>query len=164
MRILAGILLIASVPLHALSGAGAILQAKAEAFLAREDQMIKNDDLSAVAGDLVDEQTLKREQARAERRAAAAPVDSSGSTRLWLVGLALLVLAAAQLLAGVQLLRGRTRTLVLAIVGLSVAARGSVMVVDGLSIIGAVQIGLLALALVLAWRALPSSAAIIPTT
>ena len=151
MRIFAAILLLAAVPLHLLSGAGAILQAKAEAFLAKEAQMAKSGDLSAVAGDLVDEETLKKQQEA--KKPAASATDSGSTTRLWVFGIVLIVLGLAQLVTGVQVLRDRIGATVLVIVLLAVLARVAGLVLDGPSIIGAGQAALMALALVLVWLA-----------
>jgi hypothetical protein len=150
MRIFAAILLLAAVPLHLLSGAGAILQAKAEAFLAKEAQMAKSGDLSAVAGDLVDEETLKKEQLA---KKAAPAVETSGATRLWVFGIVLIVLGLCQLVAGVQVLRDRIGATVLLIVLLAFLARAAGLVLDGPSIIGGGQAALMALALILVWFA-----------
>ena len=148
MRIFAAILLFAAVPLHLLSGAGAILQAKAETFLAKEAQMAKSGDLSAVAGDLVDEETLKKQQV-AKKPAAV----ESSATRLWVFGIVLIVLGLCQLVAGVQVMRDRIGATVLLIVLLALLARAAGLVLDGPSIIGAGQAALMALALVFVWFA-----------
>jgi len=159
MRIFAGLLLLAAVPLHLLSGAGAILQAKAQAFLAKEAQMVKSEDTSAVDGDLVDEETVKQRQA--SKRQTAPSVAPAGTMGLWVFGIVLLVLGLCQLVAGIQVLRDRIGALVLVIVALALAARAAGLILDGPSIIGAGQAALMALALVLVWFARRSS---VPTT
>jgi hypothetical protein len=117
MRSLAAILLFVSVPVHLLAGAGLILDAKAKAFLAREDHMLRTGDLSEVSGDLVDEKTITEARDRSRQGVKAPAV-----TGLWIGGMALMILALAQVVAGVQVLRRRVSIVVLAIIGASVLA------------------------------------------
>jgi hypothetical protein len=159
MRIVAGILLFIAAALHLLSGIGSIARSEAEAFLAREAHMAKTGDLSDVSGDLVDEETREQERRSIEN----VEVDTSAATRRMAVGIALLVLAAALLLAGVQVLRGRVGALALTIVGLSLAAGVADLALHGLNPLGASGPGVLAVALVLALIA-RARASTTPTT
>jgi hypothetical protein len=140
MRVIAGILLIATVGVHVLLGVGSLLSSKYEEFKAKTEA----GDLADVAGDLVDEETLAKERAKTAERA-----DTSAAARKLMLGILLLAAAGAQLLGAVLLFAGRGRGIVVALVGLSMVPAILMMVLSGFSTLGAISVFVLVLVLVL---------------
>ena len=105
--------------------------------------------------------TARRESAMNPAAKARTALADSGTTGLWIFGIALLVLGLCQLAAGIQVLRDRIGVPVLVIVVLALAARVVGLILDGPSVIGAGQAALMALALALVWLARGRS---VPTT
>jgi hypothetical protein len=148
MRFLCGVLLIAASVIHVFLGGAGLVRYKYEVFMAKEAHMVKTEDLSAVAGDLVDDQTKEKE-------ASASEVDLSAATRQLVIGILMLVLALAQLVAGILILLGRGRIPALVLVGLSLVGLGSAMVINGLSLLGAIGGAVAALGLATALMVKP---------
>lgn len=150
MRNIAGLLLIVAFVMHVLLGGGALISSKYEEIKARTEA----GDLSAVAGDLVDEDALAKERAKAK-----AKTDTSGATRKRVIGVALLVLAAGQFLSAILLFLGRRRAIALGVIGLSVVATAAVLLIDRVSTFGVIGLATLVLALALALLSRRSAAA-----
>lgn len=113
MRILAAVLMLVLALAQLALGASLLLAARVERVAAREAA----GDLSSVAGDLADEQTLARDRAR-----AAAAADTGASTRQLVCGLLCGVPGLGLLVAAVLLLTRRARGLALGLSGLSTIA------------------------------------------
>ncbi len=118
MRILASILIFITAVIHILMGGMYIFSSFNEKQPARE----KVDDLSLVAGDLVDEDTLKKERQKAEKKIekkAEGKVGYPGTKELWF-GILTLLIAGLEIVCGILLLMRKCKFFVL--IGLSVAS------------------------------------------
>jgi uncharacterized membrane protein len=140
MRVIAGCFLVLSLGLHLLWGGGFLLSAKYHEFQARTEA----GDLSEVAGDLADDDTLAKERAASDVR-----VDTATTTRLLVLGCIVLALGLAQGVGAVLVFPGRGRIVVLPIVGLSLASVAVVLVLSGFSWLGLIAGVALVVALVL---------------
>lgn len=147
MRFLCGVLLIVASVIHLFLGGAGFVRYKYEVFMAKEAHMVKTNDLSAVAGDLVDDQ--------AKEKASPKEVDLSSARRQLVIGILMLVLALAQLVAGLLILLGRGRVPALVLVGLSLVGLGTAMVINGLSLLGAIGGAVAALGLATALMVKP---------
>jgi hypothetical protein len=138
MRFVAAFLLLASVVIHLLLGAGQVLSSKYQEMKAQDEV----GDLSSVAGDLdVDKATLDRMHAEAKAKTVGA------GRRELLSGIGLLASGALQLLALTLLLLRRARPLALTLTGIGLAGLVVYMLVDHFLKLGLLNAVLLALAL-----------------
>jgi hypothetical protein len=134
MRIVASILLLASMIIQLLLGVGHILSAQYE--------KITTNDLSAVSSDLVSPEELARMQK--VERAKAGPV---GRRSLILGGVAVGA-ALGQLVAAILLLARRARRVALGLCALGLCAAVGLLWASGVSVLGAIVCGALGLALI----------------
>lgn len=153
MRIVASILLLASMVIQLLLGVGHILSSQYE--------KITTNDLSAVSSDLVPPEELARMQ-KVEREKAG-PV----GRRSQILGGVALGAALGQLVAAILLLARRARRVALGLCALGLCAAVGLLWASGVSVLGAIVCGALGLALIatLVSRPRPSSpAAPVPAT
>lgn len=136
MRTLAAILLFSTTVILLLLGGLYLFASKSS----EANALMAADDYSLVAGDLADQATLKKEHARAKKETGTA------GTKQLVLGIISVLLALAQVVCGIQVLRRRAKVPLLTVMGISAAGLIGIMASDGLKTVGLIALGLLALA------------------
>lgn len=126
MRWAIGILLLFCASIHLVWGVGALLSSKYEEIEAQT----KANDISAVAGDLVDEETLEKEKKAVKKR-----IDTRSVTTKRIVAIASAGMAALLCICAVFAFLERNRSLVITLVVVSILADISLIVLTKLSLL-----------------------------
>jgi hypothetical protein len=139
MRTIAAILLFSTTVILLLLGGLYLFASKSS----EANALMAADDYSLVAGDLADQETLKKEHERAMKETGAA------GTKQLILGIITVLLALAQLVCGIQVLRRQSKAPLLTVMAISAAGLIGMMAADGLKTVGLIALGLMALAFII---------------